>query len=51
MVFNPEKCSFIILGVDYEIQTILACVNEILKNSQQENVLGITIDKRHHSEI
>ena len=44
MVLNPDKCSFMLLGVDDELQTNLVCGNETLKNSKQEKVLGITID-------
>ena len=40
MVLNPDKCSFILLGVDDELQTNLVCGNETLKNSKQEKVLG-----------
>ena len=35
MVLNPDKCSFMLLGVDNE-----------LKNSKQEKVLGVTIDNK-----
>ena len=34
MVFNPDKCSFMLLGVDDELQTSLVCGNETLKNSK-----------------
>ena len=40
MVLNPDKCSFMLLGVDDELQTNLVCGNETLKNSKQEKVLG-----------
>ena len=46
MVLNPDKCSFMLLGVDTEFQTNLECGNETLKNSKQEKVLGVTIDKK-----
>ena len=46
MVLNPDKCSFMLLGVDDELQTNLACGNETLKNSKQEKVLGVTIDNK-----
>ena len=36
MVLNPDKCSFMLLGVDDELQTNLVCGNETLKNSKQE---------------
>ena len=31
MVLNPDKCSFMLLGVDDELQTNLVCGNETLK--------------------
>ena len=46
MVPNPIKCSFMLLGVDNELQTNLVCRNETLKNSKQEKVLGVTIDNK-----
>ena len=46
MVLNPDKCSFMVLGVDDELQTNLVCGNETLKNSKQEKVLGVTIDNK-----
>ena len=46
MVLNPDKCSFILLGVDDEFQTNLVCGNETLNNSKQEKVLGVTIDNK-----
>ena len=46
IVLNPDDCSFILLGVDGELQTNLVCGNEILKNSKQENVLGVTIGNK-----
>ena len=39
MVHNPEKCSFMLLGVDESLQTNLVCGDEILKNTKQEKVL------------
>ena len=33
MVFNPNKCSFMLLGVDDELQTYLVCGNETLQNN------------------
>ena len=38
MVLNPEKCSFMLLGVDDSLQTNLVCGDEILKNTKQEKV-------------
>ena len=46
MVLNPDKYSFMLLGVDNELQTNLVCRNETLKNSKQEKVPGVTIDKK-----
>ena len=46
VVLNPDKCSFMLLGVDDELQTNLVCGNETLKNSKQEKVLGVTIEKK-----
>ena len=46
MALNPNKCSFMLLGVDDELQTNLVCGNETLKNSKQEKVLGVTIDNK-----
>ena len=40
MVLNPDKCFFMLLGVDNELQTNLVCGNETLKNIKQEKVLG-----------
>ena len=46
MVLNPDKCTFMLLGVDGELHSNLVCGNETLKNSKQEKVLGVTIDKK-----
>ena len=46
MVFNPEKCSFLLLGVDDSLQTNLLCGDEILKNRKQEKVFGVTLDNK-----
>ena len=46
MVLNPDKCPFMLLGVDDEFQTNLVCANKTLKSSKQEKVLGITIDDK-----
>ena len=46
MVLNPDKCSFMLLGADDELQTNLVCGNETLKNSKQEKVLGVTIGNK-----
>ena len=46
MVLNPDKCSFMLLGVDDSLQTNLVCGDEILKNTKQEKVLGVTLDNK-----
>ena len=43
MVLNPDQCSFMLLGVDDELQTNMVCGNETLKNSKQEKVLGLLL--------
>ena len=40
MVLNPDKYSFMLLGVDDKLQTNLMCGNETLKHSKEEKVLG-----------
>ena len=42
MVLNPDM----LLGVDNSLQTILECGDEILKNTKQEKVLGVTLDNK-----
>ena len=46
MVLNPDKFSFMLLGADDELLTNLVCRNETLKNIEQEEVLGVTIDNK-----
>ena len=46
MVLNPEKCSFMLLGVDDSLQTSLVCDDEILKNTKQEKVSDVTLDNK-----
>ena len=46
MVFKPDKCSFMLLGVKDELQTDFdsnKCTN---KNSKEEKVLGITFGNK-----
>ena len=43
MVLNPDKCSFMVFGINDELQTDLVSNNVIIKNSEEEKVLGITI--------
>ena len=50
MVLNPDKCSFMLLGVDDELQINLVCGNETLKSSKQERVLTVTIDNKFNFE-
>ena len=47
MAFDPDNCSFMLLGVDDTLQTNMACENETLKSSKQGKVLRGTIDKKH----
>ena len=44
MVLNPEKFSFMLLGVYDSLQTNMVCGDEILKNPKQEKVVGVTLD-------
>ena len=46
MVLNPDKCSFMLLGFDDELQTNLVCGNETLKNSKQEKALRVSITNK-----
>ena len=46
MVLIPDKCSFMLLGVDDKLQTNLVCENATLKNSKQEKVLRVTVDNK-----
>ena len=38
MVLNPDKCSFVLLGVKDELQTDLVCGKETIKSSNQGEV-------------
>ena len=44
MVLNPDKCSFILLGVDDSLQTNMVCGDEIFKNTKQAKVIGVTLN-------
>ena len=44
MVLNPDKCSFMLLGVDDKLQIIMVFGCKTLKNSKPEKLLGVTID-------
>ena len=46
MVLNPDKCSFMLLGVGDELQTNLMCGNETLKDRKQEKVLVVTVGNK-----
>ena len=46
MVLNPDKCSFMLLGVDDSLKAKLVCSDEILKSAKQEKVLGVTLDNK-----
>ena len=46
MVRNPEKRSFMLLGVDDILQTNLVCGDQILEKAMQEKVLGVTLDNK-----
>ena len=46
MVLNPDKCFFMLLGVDEKLQTNLVYGNETLKNNKHDKVLGVTIDNK-----
>ena len=46
MVRNPEKRSFILLGVDDPLQINLVCGDQILEKTMQEKVLGVTLDHK-----
>ena len=43
---NPNKCSFVLLGVKNELQTDLTFNNVTIKNSKEKKVLKITIDNK-----
>ena len=49
MVLNPDKCSFMLLGVGDSLQTNLVCGDEIFKNTKPEKVLGATLDNKLNS--
>ena len=46
MVLNPDKCSFMLLGVDDELQTNPVRGNETPKNSDKEKVVRVAIDSK-----
>ena len=47
MVLNPDKCSFMLLGVDIIINKLTWCVVlKLLKTVKKEKVLGATTDNK-----
>ena len=46
MVRNPEKRSFMLLGVDDPLQTNLVCGYQVLEKTMQEKVLGVTLGNK-----
>ena len=46
MVLNPGNSSLMLLGVDDSLQTNLVCGDEVLKNTKQEEVSGVTLDNK-----
>ena len=44
MVLNADKCHFMCLGKDMENETFI--FNFIFNNSNEEKILGITIDNK-----
>ena len=36
MILNPDKCSFMLLGVDDSLQTNLVCVMKFLETQNSE---------------
>ena len=46
MVLDPEKCHFMLFGVKENEQFDLICNDITLKHSSNENISGVTIDKR-----
>ena len=44
MVFNPDKCSLMLISIDDESGLIYG--NKTLRKSTQDKILGVTIDNR-----
>ena len=44
MVLSADKCSFMLFGVKGELQTDLVSNSVTIKDSKEENELGITFD-------
>ena len=45
MILNPEKCHFMSIGKDTHDKDVLYYDNLTLKNSNEEVILGVTIDR------
>ena len=45
MVFNPDECYFLTLGLE-DAQPSFSYDNIIIKNVSEEKILGITIDNK-----
>ena len=48
MVCNPEKRSFMLLGVDDPLQTNLVSGDQILEKTIQKKVLDVTLDNKRN---
>ena len=46
MLLKPDKCSFMLLGVDDSLQINLVCGDEIFKDRKQEKKLGVTLGNK-----
>ena len=46
MVLSPDKCPLMLFGVKNELQANFVSNNVIIENSEEEKVLGITIDSK-----
>ena len=51
LIFNPKKCNFMSIGKDTHDEGFFCYDNLTLKNSNEEEILGVTIDRKfkfHH---
>ena len=46
LIFNPKKCHFISIGEDTHDKGAFYYDNLTLKNSNDEEILGVTIDRK-----
>ena len=46
MILNPGKCHFMSIGKDTHDEDVFYYDNLTLKNSNEEEILGITIDRK-----